>query len=134
MILDRPEVRSLYKTPGPCEVCRKWCRVREPAHIWSAGAGRVDAVWNMIYVGSSFLWQETGCKCHIGNHSPKSDPPREQLAKIAAKRHGVKPADIEAAVFLVRRTLKGREPDYSSVSEAAAKLVREAIDGTLARS
>lgn len=99
-IIDEALLQSC-RGPGPCEVCGKMCRVREPLHIFSRGAGRVDITENILAVGSTLGWQ---CQCHTKAHAGKIS--RAELLEISARRHGTTAAEIEAEVYRLRRIPK----------------------------
>ena len=87
-----------FRTPGRCEFCRKWCEVREPAHIFSRGAGRVDIKENLVSLGST---PNFSCECHYKNHFG-GVPTREMLLVVAAAREGTKPDKIRELVYRIR--------------------------------
>lgn len=37
-----------FRSPGRCELCNAWVARRDPHHLMTRGAGRVDHPWNLI--------------------------------------------------------------------------------------
>ena len=84
---------ATFRVAGKCEACGKWCNERDPHHVFSKGAGRVDARLNLIAL----------CRlCHNGFHA-SGKPSRAELLVIVGKREGKTPEDIEDFVYRVRR-------------------------------
>lgn len=82
-----------FRLPGRCEYCGKPCQDgRDPAHIFSRGAGRIDIAENLV---SLCRW------CHNSNHLGNS-PTKGNLLTIAARREGTTPEEIEAKVMRLR--------------------------------
>jgi|ERR1700719_671738 len=95
VIIDEPLLASM-RLAGPCDLCSKWCRSREPAHILSRGMGggrRIDHRLNLLALGTVFQ-----CDCHNRIHRGKIGE-AEQWAAVA-EREVTTP---EAAQFEIRR-------------------------------
>jgi len=63
LIIDE-QLLSLLRLPGDCEVCGKWCRIREPHHVFGRGANswkRIDLPMFLLSVGSTPHFE---CPCH----------------------------------------------------------------------
>ena len=93
-IVDEPLLREFCFAPN-CEWCNDYSQFgRDPAHIFSRGAGRVDIRENLVAL----------CRlCHNLHHAGLR-PTRKELLKVAAKREGTTPKRIERIVQLIRRT------------------------------
>lgn len=102
MIIKDAKLLKEFRTPGPCEWCGVWCAKREPAHIFSVGAGRLDIRENLVALGST---PNFCCPCHTLSHNGK-EPTREQLLEIAGKREGKTPEEITEKVWRLRRDTK----------------------------
>ncbi len=100
MILADKELLVRCRLPGRCELCKKWCKIREPSHVYSVGAGRVDHPWNICVVGSTLNFE---CPCHTKSHNK---PMRRKLEEAVANREGIPINWIEEMVYLVRRLPK----------------------------
>lgn len=100
-ILNEP-LLATYRVAGPCEWCKRWCRVREPHHIrcrGHGGGGRLDVPVNLVALGSS---QMMCCSCHTDHHAMK-EPTTEDLLAIACQREGIlQDQAIELLDFLAR--------------------------------
>lgn len=119
-----------FRTPGNCELCGKFCSMCVAAHIFSRGAGRVDALINLVRVGMSAV---AHCPCHHDSHSTQKQP-RSKLLSVAAAREGVTVEFIESVIPAVRAcprwstfertSLWLREHFPREVAEAAMKICR----------
>lgn len=131
MTIDDPRLLSEFRTPGKCEWCGKWCRVREPAHLWAKGMGggaRLDIRINLIALGSTLAFE---CTCHTDHHAGHR-PIREDLLAVVANREKTRQDTIEEAIWSLRR-LPNRAPqrlidaELRSLPEAARKLVVQVL-------
>jgi hypothetical protein len=97
MIIISEATLDLFRGPGPCENCGKWCRRREPHHYKPKGFGggsRLDMPENLISLGSTPNWE---CQCH-NLAEAKKIPPEKILATIA-KREGKTPEEIKQILW-----------------------------------
>ena len=109
MIIEDPELLSLFRLPGPCEYCGRLCPWgRDPAHIFARGLGggsQVDIRENIVSL----------CRvCHTDSHAGNR-PLRCDLLALAAAREGVLQADIERVVFDLLRLPKRSESEAALV-------------------
>lgn len=107
-----------FRTAGHCELCGVWCKVREPHHAFTRGAGQLDVPFNLIAVGST---RKSECRCHArvdGRDSPAI--PFDEVLAVIAKREGVTPEWIESEVWRLRRLPQPRD------GEAEKPLVKKA--------
>lgn len=121
---SRPNILKQFGGPGRCEACGLRCRKRAACHIYSKGAGRVDARFNLVSLGFDAVLD---CPCHCENHAggPCS---REVLLKIAAKREGTTPAAITEAVHYIRALDKNGAPIRPmKISAEGMRLVQVAL-------
>jgi len=112
MILVDEACLARFRQPGICEWCRRPCfQGRDPHHIMSRGAGRVDFSWNLCGI----------CRlCHVANHQG-NEPTRLDLMAVAARREGILQDDIIRLVHAVRRT-----PKEQFTMELVRQIEREA--------
>lgn len=97
---------ALFRGPGQCEFCKKVVSRREPHHIFSRGAGRLDVAINLVSLCAAFAG---GDNCHAAYHN--GDIARYDLLAIVAYREGRLQHEIEAEIWRLRRLDKwGREP------------------------
>jgi hypothetical protein len=92
------------RLPGRCEFCGKYCKVREPHHLFCNGMGsgsRLDIRINLIALGSTYFWQ---CECHRLAHAGTIS--REALLAIVAVREGRTPEQITEEIWRLRRKAK----------------------------
>lgn len=115
MNIPNDALLATYRKPGLCEVCRKPCRMRCAAHIFSKGAGRVDHPWNLVQVGMDTL---RDCKCHHNSHANNS-PSRLDLLRIVERREGVAIAFIQAVIPAIRAC-----PRLGSIGNVATWLTK----------
>lgn len=100
MRITNPDLLKKFLTPGLCEHCRRPGQVRDPAHIFSRGAGHLDVSINLVSL----------CRdCHTSNHQQTDGKKLSQddLVVIAAKRDGVQPSDLVAVIWFIRRLVQG---------------------------
>ena len=93
-----------FRTPGPCEMCGKSCKVREPHHVSAKGMGggnRLDIRCNLVALGSTPNFE---CECHSRVDNAAG---RERCIEIIAKREGCEPSEVEAVVNWFRSLPKG---------------------------
>jgi hypothetical protein len=120
-----------FRTPGFCDWCGKWCRLREAAHIFARGLGdarRIDMPFNVAGLGRAFE-----CICHKSHHDGNRPLHCDLLAKVAA-REGLFQGDIETAVYCLWRLPHDYSPkrlkrELAAIPRRAAELVQEAIAG-----
>lgn len=99
-VADRDLLRE-FREPGRCELCLKWCKKREPHHLWAkgmGGGGRLDVRINLIALGSTLEWQ---CECHTRIHNGLV--PKIVLMVIVATREAILVDDLEAEMYRLRR-------------------------------
>ena len=84
-----------FSRPGVCENCGKPCPDgRDPHHILTKGAGRVDIRENLCGL----------CRaCHNGFHSC-GKPSAAKLFGISAKREGTTAQEAQAKIWEIRRS------------------------------
>lgn len=95
MKLVDEEALDQFRGPGLCEWCGKKTSNRDPHHIFSKGAGRVDIKENIIALDRH---------CHTMVHSGAIT--RSQMLEIAAKREGTTPEEITNEVYRIRRSVR----------------------------
>jgi Fe-S oxidoreductase len=103
-VINEP-LLALFRQPGKCEACHANCpQGRDPHHILSKGAGRVDCAGNLVSL----------CRtCHTGFHT-SGKPSKAELLMIAAKREKTTPEEITATVYRFRRCDLAKVWDVSS--------------------
>lgn len=106
MIVRNKPLLAEFRTPGRCEFCGKQCKLREPAHIFSVGAGRLDIRCNLVALGST---SAMACACHSKSHAGQR-PTTADLLEIVAKREKCLVSDIVAVKDLLRRMPKRSTP------------------------
>lgn len=101
MRIENADLLASFGGMRRCEVCGK-LKHCDAAHIFSAGAGRVDEPWNIVS-----LCRED----HAANHQRTNgrDVTRAQLLEIAAMREGVSPEWIIAEVRRIRALPQPRD-------------------------
>lgn len=87
-----------FRAPGECEYppCRVWLKRRQPHHIFCRGLGgawRLDHPWFLVSLCPP---------CHGDFQANRLE--RSKAVEIAAAREGVKPEEIEAEFYRLRRT------------------------------
>jgi hypothetical protein len=95
-----------FRGPGACEHCKRWCRMRQPHHLYSRGCGggqRLDVLINLIALGSAF-----DCNCHGRLHDGAIM--RCDLLAIVAARENTTQDAIERTIYELRRAPKGSDP------------------------
>jgi hypothetical protein len=103
VIVTSEETLALFRGPGPCELCRRWCRFREPHHIFARGQGggaRLDIPENLLALGGP--WE---CGCHT--RAQLYVVPRAAQLAVAARREATTVEAIVELVQLILRTGKG---------------------------
>lgn len=89
-VIDKKLLKQ-FSQPGRCECCGRMCGSRDPHHLFSRGAGRIDVRQNLVSI----------CReCHSMVHSGAMC--RKAMLEIAAKREGTTPDEIEALVYRLR--------------------------------
>ncbi len=99
-IIDEPTL-DCFRGPGVCELCLKRVKNRDPHHIHTRGAGRLDIRINLIALCTAF---SGGDNCHQRAHD--GHVPRDRLLAIVAKREGWKVEDIINTIWELRRAPK----------------------------
>ena len=125
MRIVNEDVLDVFRGPGVCELCRKAVKSRQPHHVHTRGAGRVDAAWNIVALCVPF---SGGNDCHYTAHTGK--PTRQDLLAIAAKREGTTVQAILDALAAIRLMDKdGKMPRDMRLSREARRLVKQAMEG-----
>jgi hypothetical protein len=101
MIIADNALLNTYRTAGYCESCGRHCKMREPHHIFTKGAGQLDTPINLVALGRSTKFM---CGCHSKGQGGRAN--RERFLEIVATREGTTPADIQDVVWLLRRLPK----------------------------
>lgn len=93
MKLTNESMLADLRKPGLCQWCGKPCPDgRDPAHILSRGAGRVDIETNLAAL----------CRaCHQSSHAGQSPTP-DELVDIKAKMNGLTAEEIRKLVWKIR--------------------------------
>lgn len=89
-----------FRTPGKCEYCGKWCKVREPHHLCSKGSGgwsRFDVRYLLISLGSTPHFE---CQCHT--RAQAFLIPQDHIFTIVANREGVSVDFIKSEINRLR--------------------------------
>lgn len=121
-----------FHSPGPCDICGKFCHEREPHHFRRRGFGggsRLDISINLLALGSTPRWE---CQCHTRIHAGELTACDELNA--IAKREKAEPDDIARALYFIERLDKGFSPWLvteliSREPDAVAALVRRSLEG-----
>lgn len=97
MRIINPELLKAFHLPGPCELCGRMCKEREPHHVIAKGMGggrRLDSVYNMVAVGRGHA-----CPCH----STFADSIKGSTASwgAIARRQGCTPDEALAAMWFI---------------------------------
>ena len=94
MILVDEDLMLIRRQPGKCDWCGRNCvHGRDPAHILSKGAGRVDVTTNLLSL----------CRfCHTSSHAG-NEPTTNDMLAIAAARSGILQDDLRQIVHVIRR-------------------------------
>lgn len=94
MKIVNEKLLARMRLPGLCESCGRPCPDgRDPHHVMTKGAGRVDAECNLVSI----------CRlCHVGFHT-SGKPSYDELIAIAGRRTGKTPEEIEEFVWRMRR-------------------------------
>lgn len=105
MIYVCEQTLDLFRRGGWCDWCRAWAERREPDHVFTRGAGRLD-----IRIALAGLCRD----CHQRRHDG-GEPSPDDLLLMVAQRERTRQDDIRDVVYLLRRldkngrkTLKGR--------------------------
>lgn len=94
-----------FREPGPCEICLKQCKVREPAHIVArglGGGGHLDVPVNLLSLGSTPRFE---CQCHYNQHAT-GIPDRTEMQFLAAAREGMTFDEVLEIVWKLQRARK----------------------------
>jgi hypothetical protein len=98
-IIDE-ELLEEFRLPGLCELCDRFCRVREPHHLASKGSGgwsRFDLRYLLISLGSTAHFQ---CDCH--RQAQEFRISRERVFEVVAQRENISVEFIEAEINRLR--------------------------------
>ncbi len=101
-IVDEALLRE-FRTAGLCELCKRYCKLREPHHIFArgmGGGGRLDVRYNLIALGSTAIFHP----CHGDIHAGKVS--RDAVIEIVAAREGVSVEAVMDEIWRLRRTIK----------------------------
>lgn len=88
---DNEELLNLFRGPGECDLCGRWCRNRQACHVRGKGVGggwRLDNRLN-LYAGGG-PWD---CACHQKDHDGNIE--RDDVYKAVAKREGLTVEDLK---------------------------------------
>lgn len=126
MRIVNKELRRQFSVAGACELCRAYCRAREPHHWYFAkgmGSGRCyDVRPNLISLGQT--WE---CECHRRLHDSTMkiggiEVDKDVLCLLVAQRERVPQPSIHAVMRLI---------DQCSKSPTLAEVARRAEGFTL---
>lgn len=92
---------DLFRQPGKCELCNAWVARRDPHHLMTRGAGRVDHRWNLIALDRA---------CHTMVEAMVSVKARAW--QTVCRREGVTKEQIEQLVHDRRRGIIRPEEEY----------------------
>jgi len=98
--IPNPRLLALFRGPGPCELCLRWCD-REPHHHLRRGMGgcALDVPHNLIAV----------CRpCHRAVHGGRILD--RQVLDVIARRVGRTAQDVEADLLRLRNLPKEGTP------------------------
>lgn len=129
-IINEELLKSLA-VAGRCEWCRKQCKLLEPHHIFTRGAGRLDISVNLIALGSSIGFPQ--CQCHAECHSGEIS--RNDLLIAVGHRHKLKAYQIEEVVYCLRDRLP-KSPRQDQIEESLKGLstgARKIVESELRR-
>lgn len=102
---------DLFRGPGFCEMCGRWCRKREPHHVLSrgmGGGGTMDVRLNLVAVGSTTDWQ---CPCHTMIGAGKIS--MQAVLDIVGRREKLPPETVRERLDELRRLPKdGEKPSW----------------------
>jgi hypothetical protein len=94
MRVEDDDLLAEFRKPGCCECCGRPCPDgRDPAHLLSRGAGRVDIRENLASLRR---------ECHTSSHGGNS-PRVWRLFIIVARREGTTPRLIWEKIQRIRR-------------------------------
>jgi hypothetical protein len=116
MRLINEQVLDHARGPGKCRWCGRTVSRREPHHILTRGAGRVDVAANIVALCAAF---SGGMDCHSSFHDG-NEPTTADLLAVSAADHGCQQDDICSLVYLIRRL------DKRTTEEGFVRAVREA--------
>jgi hypothetical protein len=78
VIVRNEELLKLYRGPGPCGFCGRWCRGRQACHIQPKGRGRVDHPFNLI----AMPWFND-CQHHLLQHTTGKPSEGDLVLKVS---------------------------------------------------
>lgn len=94
MRIEDDRLLAQFRLPGRCEWCWVLCpKGRDPAHVFSRGAGRLDVRINLASLCR---------KCHRQSHAG-CRPNRQDLLAIVGRREKTTPEEIEAEIYRLRK-------------------------------
>jgi hypothetical protein len=112
MMIENETLLDEFRTPGPCELCRRFAQTREPHHIQCRGFGggqRLDIRVNLVSVGGSAKkkgqsFRKFACHCHKLAQSYKIDT--DYILAIVARREFVRMEEITEVMDFMNRVLR----------------------------
>lgn len=113
MKIVNPELLAEFRHGGRCEYCHKQCKLLEPHHIFTRGAGQLDIRVNLIALGSTRGFPQ--CDCHPSAHS--GEITRNDFLIAVAHRHKLKAYQVEEIVFCLRDRLV-KSPTQTQIVKA----------------
>lgn len=107
MIVKNESILRLFKGPGNCQYCGRWCNRLEAHHATCRGIGganRLDIIENLLAVGS--VWD---CGCH--DRITRGDIKPATVWLRIARREGKSVEWIMERVRAILRAPKGSKLD-----------------------
>lgn len=101
MKLVNDEALDFARGPGWCDYCRRAVSSRSPHHVFSKGAGQIDAHFNIAALCDVF---SGGLDCHHRVHTGEIDD--DSILAMVATREHCHQDDIKQLVYLIRRLPK----------------------------
>lgn len=97
------EVLNLFRTPGPCELCGRWCQRRQPHHTFQCcgigGASRLDIAINLAALGGIL-----DCDCHGSVQGIKKH--NDRVKELIADREKRTVESIQEEIWEILRAAK----------------------------
>lgn len=111
MKIENESLLREFRTPGKCELCGQWFKLREAHHLRTkgfGGNGELTVRINLVCVGSSLRTNSgrafPSCKCHRLAQSGKI--PMADVLKIVAERETCTVEEITEVMDWMRRIVK----------------------------
>ena len=101
------EILKLFRGPGRCGYCNRWCREREAAHLYArqmSGGSTLNVRLNLIALGGPF-----DCACHVESHAGREPTLIDLLAKVAARENMLQD-ELKRILLLFKRAPKDSRP------------------------